>query len=76
VNGVVPANHFPGSKLAVESGCTCDQITNNFGKGKRELSSVPEKSLTFWYVDQKCPMHKAIKGESAANIIKKRDTRK
>ena len=39
----------PGSMLAIEKGCTCPVLDNNYGKGVSGL---------FW-MDEKCPLHGA-----------------
>ena len=42
----------PGSKSAINKGCTCPVIDNNHGKGVSTLSG----DILFW-MDDGCPMH-------------------
>lgn len=49
-NGNIPA---PGSKEAIEMGCTCPVEENHHGKG---YCRSPEGEILFWYNDY-CPLH-------------------
>lgn len=49
-NGNIPA---PGSKEAIEMGCLCPVVDNNYGKG---YCRSPEGEILFCY-NANCPVH-------------------
>lgn len=44
----------PGSDLAIEQGCTCPVLSNNYGKGTGLKTKAGEKM--FWKAED-CPIH-------------------
>lgn len=52
----VPADHPPGSGAAVEAGCVCPMVDNNYGRGIKN-----EKGRVEWLIDRDCPVHAAPK---------------
>jgi hypothetical protein len=41
----------PGSRRAVEKGCTCSPEANNFGRGMQEADEF------FFFPELECPLH-------------------
>ncbi len=50
-------NSNPGSKAAIDLGCTCPVMDNHYGKGiPMRHPENGEMQRTFW-VDGSCPIH-------------------
>ena len=50
----------PGSRAAIEAGCTCSPETNNHGRGVGGIPGV-------WAVAQDCPFHRRAAEAVRAN---------
>jgi hypothetical protein len=43
---------YPGSRDAIERGCSCDAVQNRYGEGQRSLSG-----FKLFVPDEECPLH-------------------